>query len=216
MNYVERDIIIRDYKTSNDFKTLYKDVLNQKPSQEIAELFKSFTAITPIAVISVLHKLIMEDPERLNELENILSSNKQKTIIWTYLRSTYAPIENLCQKLSIPYLTCSGGLTQNAKIKIVQGFKLSKDPLVLIASLGTLSEGVNLQCASRSIFYDLSYNYADIYQAESRNYRGHSPHKKIEQYFLLSDLKFDRALYRNYQNKLAYDPKKFYNTLLCF
>ena len=194
---------ILEYSTSDKLSSLYKDVVKQKPTQEIASLFSSYTAITPVTIISVLHKLVMDDPVRIAQLQTLLSSTQDKTIVWTYLRSTYAPIESLCQKLNIPYLTCSGGLTPTAKIKVVEGFKKADFPLVLIASLGTLSEGVNLQCARRSIFYDLSYNYADIYQAESRNYRNNSPYKDIEQYFILSNLKFDRSLYRNYQNKLV-------------
>jgi SNF2 family DNA or RNA helicase len=210
----KRTISVLEYCTSDKLSSLYKDIVKQKPTEEIASLFSSYTAITPVTIISVLHKLVMDDPVRIAQLQTLLSSTQDKTIVWTYLRSTYAPIESLCQKLNIPYLTCSGGLTPTAKIKVVEGFKKADFPLVLIASLGTLSEGVNLQCARRSIFYDLSYNYADIYQAESRNYRNNSPFKDIEQYFILSDLKFDRSLYRNYQNKLAYDPKKFYNDLL--
>lgn len=210
----KRTLTIEYYHTSSEFKDLYKDIVKQKPTQKVASLFSSYTAITPTTIISVLHKLIIEDPVRIKVLRNLLFYTIDKTIVWTYLRSSYALIEDICQKLNIPYLTCSGGLTQNAKIKVVEGFKKADFPLVLIASLGTLSEGVNLQCARRSIFYDLSYNYADIYQAESRNYRNNSPYKDIEQYFILSDLKFDVSLYRNYQNKLAYDPKKFYNDLL--
>ena len=210
----KRTLTIEYYHTSSEFKDLYKDIVKQKPTQKVASLFSSYTAITPTTIISVLHKLIIEDPARIKVLRNLLFYTIDKTIVWTYLRSSYALIEDLCQKLNIPYLTCSGGLTQNAKIKVVEGFKKADFPLVLIASLGTLSEGVNLQCARRSIFYDLSYNYADIYQAESRNYRNNSPYKDIEQYFILSDLKFDVSLYRNYQNKLAYDPKKFYTDLL--
>ena len=212
----KRTLTIEYYHASSEIKDLYKDVINQKPTQKVASLFSSYTAITPTTIISVLHKLIIEDPARIKVLKNLLFYTIDKTIVWTYLRSTYALIEGICQKLKIPYLTCSGGLTPTAKIKVVEGFKKADFPLVLIASLGTLSEGVNLQCARRSIFYDLSYNYADIYQAESRNYRNNSPYKDIEQYFILSDLKFDVSLYKNYQNKLAYDPKKFYNTLLCF
>lgn len=210
----KRTLTIEYYHTSSEFKDLYKDIVKQKPTEKVASLFSSYTAITPTTIISVLHKLIIEDPVRIKVLRKLLFYNIDKTIVWTYLRSSYALIEDICQKLKIPYLTCSGGLTQNAKIKVVEGFKKADFPLVLIASLGTLSEGVNLQCARRSIFYDLSYNYADIYQAESRNYRNNSPYKDIEQYFILSDLKFDVSLYRNYQNKLAYDPKKFYNDLL--
>lgn len=210
----KRTLTIEYYHTSSEFKDLYKDIVKQKPTEKVASLFSSYTAITPTTIISVLHKLIIEDPVRIKVLRKLLFYNIDKTIVWTYLRSSYALIEDICQKLKIPYLTCSGGLTQNAKIKVVEGFKKADFPLVLIASLGTLSEGVNLQCARRSIFYDLSYNYADIYQAESRNYRGNSPFNNIDQYFILSDLKFDVSLYRNYQNKLAYDPKKFYNDLL--
>ena len=210
----KRTLTIEYYHTSSEFKDLYKDIVKQKPTEKVASLFSSYTAITLTTIISVLHKLIIEDPVRIKILRKLLFYNIDKTIVWTYLRSSYALIEDICQKLNIPYLTCSGGLTQNAKIKVVEGFKKADFPLVLIASLGTLSEGVNLQCARRSIFYDLSYNYADIYQAESRNYRNNSPYKDIEQYFILSDLKFDVSLYRNYQNKLAYDPKKFYNDLL--
>ena len=210
----KRTLTIEYYHTSSEFKDLYKDIVKQKPTEKVASLFSSYTAITPTTIISVLHKLIIEDPVRIKILRKLLFYNIDKTIVWTYLRSSYALIEDICQKLNIPYLTCSGGLTQNAKIKVVEGFKKADFPLVLIASLGTLSEGVNLQCGRRSIFYDLSYNYADIYQAESRNYRNNSPYKDIEQYFILSDLKFDVSLYRNYQNKLAYDPKKFYNDLL--
>lgn len=210
----KRTLTIEYYHTSSEFKDLYKDIVKQKPTEKVASLFSSYTAITPTTIISVLHKLIIEDPVRIKVLRKLLFYNIDKTIVWTYLRSSYALIEDICQKLKIPYLTCSGGLTQNAKIKVVEGFKKADFPLVLIASLGTLSEGVNLQCARRSIFYDLSYNYADIYQAESRNYRNNSPYKDIEQYFILSDLKFDMSLYKNYQNKLAYDPKKFYNDLL--
>lgn len=210
----KRTLTIEYYHTSSEFKDLYKDIVKQKPTEKVASLFSSYTAITPTTIISVLHKLIIEDPVRIKVLRNLLFYTIDKTIVWTYLRSSYALIEDICQKLKIPYLTCSGGLTQNAKIKVVEGFKKADFPLVLIASLGTLSEGVNLQCARRSIFYDLSYNYADIYQAESRNYRNNSPYKDIEQYFILSDLKFDMSLYKNYQNKLAYDPKKFYNDLL--
>ena len=210
----DRKIILKNYQAPSYTRDLYNDVLKQKPTEKVLSLFSNYSSITPTNIVAVLHKIVMEDPVRLEYLKMILSSTTEKTIVWTYLRSTYAPIENICRQLNLPYLTCAGGLAQHNKVRIVEGFRQAPYPLVLIASLGTLSEGVNLQCANVSIFYDLSYNYADIYQAESRNYRGNSMFSSIKQYFLLSDLKFDNGLFKNYQNKLAYDPKKFYNSLL--
>ena len=96
---------------------------------------------------------------------------------------------------------------------MVEDFKTYKNPTVLVASIGTLSEGVNLQTAQVSVFFDLSYNYADIYQAEARNYRFGSPYKDVYEYFLQSDLSLDRILYKNFVNKLSQDPKLIYKNI---
>ena len=77
-----------------------------------------------------------------------------------------------------------------------------------------LSEGVNLQTAQVSIFFDLSYNYADIYQAQARNYRFGSPHKDVYEYFFKSDLSLDHVLYKNFIGKLSQDPKQIYKTMM--
>ena len=210
----EKHTNIIEYRSS--MKELYKDLLvRKKDSKEVLELLKGYDSVNELTLLSVAHKIMVLDNERQRVLKDILDKHRDmKILIWSYFRDSYPLIKQTIESLGLRLSgIVFGGMTATQKTKVVEDFKTYKNPTVLVASIGTLSEGVNLQTAQVSVFFDLSYNYADIYQAEARNYRFGSPYKDVYEYFLQSDLSLDRILYKNFVNKLSQDPKLIYKNI---
>lgn len=198
-------------------KELYKDLLvRKKDSEEVLELLRGYDSVNELTLLSVAHKLMIMDEERFKKLKEVLEEHKDKKIIvWSYYRDSYALIEKVIKEIGLRLSgIVYGGVGNLIKNRVVQDFKTFEGASVLVASIGTLSEGVNLQTAQVSIFFDLSYNYADIYQAQARNYRFGSPYKDVYEYFFKSDLSLDHVLYKNFIGKLSQDPKQIYRTMM--
>lgn len=197
-------------------RTLYTDLLvRKKDTPEVRELLRPYDSVNELTLLGVAHRVMVGDPARYEKLKAVLERHRDsKILIWSYYRDSYPKISELIQTLNLRLAgVVYGGMSQNIRTKAVESFRGDNKPSVLVASIGTLSEGVNLQCARVSIFFDLSYNYADIYQAQARNYRFGSPYTDIYEYFFRSDLNLDHILYKNFRQKLSQDPKTMYTTL---
>ena len=201
---------------TSSIRPLYTDLLiRKKDTPEVRELLRPYDSVNELTLLSIAHKIMVLDPARIEILKKVLERHKDsKILVWSYYRDSYALIEKIVHDLNLRLSgVIYGGLSQTLRTRAVEDFRSSPDPSVLVASIGTLSEGVNLQCAKVSIFFDLSYNYADIYQAEARNYRFGSPYTDIYEYFFRSDLNLDHILYKNFKQKLSQDPKTMYKSL---
>lgn len=201
---------------SSSVRTLYTDLLvRKKDTPEVRELLRPYDSVNELTLLSVAHKVMVMDPARYEILKKVLERHRDsKILIWSYYRDSYSKLEEVIHSLNLRLSgVIFGGLAQKLRTKAVEDFRSGTEPSVLIASIGTLSEGVNLQKAKVSIFFDLSYNYADIYQAEARNYRFGSPYTDIHEYFFRSDLNLDHILYKNFKQKLSQDPKTMYKNL---
>ena len=201
---------------NSSVKTLYTDLLvRKKDTPEVRELLRPYDSVNELTLLGVAHRVMISDPVRYEKLKLLLERHKDsKILIWSYYRDSYPKIEEVIHSLNLRLAgIVYGGLLQSQRTKAVEDFRGDNSPSVLVASIGTLSEGVNLQCAKVSIFFDLSYNYADIYQAEARNYRFGSPYQDVYEYFFRSDLNLDHVLYKNFKQKLSQDPKLIYKNL---
>ena len=204
------------YIPSSKTKELYENVLvKKKPTPEVLELLKEYDSVNESVLLGVAHKIMVNDYERGRALTSILKRFKLarcKTIVWSYFKSSVDIIERAVFDSGLHWY---GGINSSTPMKdrlaIVEEFKTKTKPGVLCASLGTLSEGINLQIAQLCVFFDLSYNYADIYQAEARNYRFGSKHEEVFEVFLNSGLGLDRVLKLNFEKKITTDPKVIYD-----
>ena len=201
---------------TSSVRTLYTDLLvRKKDTPEVRELLRPYDSVNELTLLGVAHRVMVLDPIRYEKLKAVLERHRDsKILVWSYYRDSYAKIEEVIHSLKLRLSgIIYGGLSQTMRTKAVEDFRSSPEPSVLVASIGTLSEGVNLQIAKVSIFFDLSYNYADIYQAEARNYRFGSPYTDIYEYFFRSDLNLDHVLYKNFKQKLSQDPKTIAHNL---
>ena len=204
------------YTPSVKTKELYENVLvKKKPTPEVLELLKEYDSVNESVLLGVAHKIMVNDYERGRALTGILKRFKLarcKTIVWSYFKSSVDIIERAVFDAGLHWY---GGINSSTPMKdrlaIVEAFKNDSTPGVLCASLGTLSEGINLQIARVCVFFDLSYNYADIYQAEARNYRFGSKHEEVFEVFLSSGLGLDNVLRLNFEKKITTDPKVIYD-----
>lgn len=104
-------------------------------------------------------------------LEQILAGDN-KVIVWTVFKSTYEPIQNLCEELGVNYAMLTGLQSTIEKQQNIDRFNNDKDCRVIIANQGAGGTGVNLTAANYSIYYTRSFKLEHDLQSEARNYRG--------------------------------------------
>lgn len=109
--------------------------------------------------------------EALKELLEDLTPN-HKVIVWAVFKENYAQIKAVCEELKIKYVEVHGDIPNAEKFKNVDNFNSDKDIRVFIGHPGSGGIGVNLVCATYSIFYSRSFSLEQSLQAEARNHRG--------------------------------------------
>jgi SNF2 family DNA or RNA helicase len=112
-----------------------------------------------------------KDLKLLDVLKKPLRSS-ESSIIWTSFNETSKYLHNLLSA-SFPntsvYLV-NGKIPLKARNNIIDKFVNSQKSL-LVATIGTCKEGLNLQNASTAVFYDSSYRLDDFLQAQDRIHR---------------------------------------------
>lgn len=109
---------------------------------------------------------------KLQEIMRRSLKNSESSIIWTSFNETSKYLHNSLStsfpKTSV-YLV-NGRIPLKMRNSKIDSFVKSKRSL-LVATIGTCKEGLNLQNASTAVFYDSSYRLDDFLQAQDRIHR---------------------------------------------
>ncbi len=144
--------------------------------------------------------------EALKELlEDICADPKNKVVVWSTWRKTYADIGAACIALKLGFLEIHGGVSESKKVANIAAFR--SDPLcrVLIAHPGSGGVGVNLVEAGYSIRYSRTFSLEQWLQSRARNHRGGSleaGHKSITHYELVAEDTIEELAVRKLASKI--------------
>lgn len=111
---------------------------------------------------------------KLNALADILEdylSTGKKAVIFARFTAELKAIRGLLDKTGIRYGFIDGSVPQEQRGAIVEQFQSDPECRVFVAQTATAGLGITLTASSLTIFYSLSYNYADYQQATARTYR---------------------------------------------
>ncbi len=169
----------QDYWLELDHKqrAIYEQV-ERNVQAEIQALGEKVTKQHIFAKIQVLKQICNFAPGKLSspklellkeQVENILESGNKVIIFSQYVGEGVEKLEEALQ----PYGTAKiiGGQTDATRSREIERFKRSPDIPVLIASIKSGGEGLNLTEASYVVHFDHWWNPATMWQAEDRVHR---------------------------------------------
>jgi SNF2 family DNA or RNA helicase len=104
----------------------------------------------------------------LLKISRNLFKRKEPFIIWTYYQFTARRLHTLFSDFGAEMIT--GGTRSDLRNRYIDNFKKGHIP-ILILTMGSCKEGLNLQNASNAIFFDSSLKLDDISQAQDRIHR---------------------------------------------
>ena len=126
-------------------------------------------------------KITSKEKELLKLCKSLLLRKKQ-LIVWTYYQFTAKRLLYLLEPYGAVCVT--GGTRTEIRNKLIESFKRGGSS-ILIATMGSCKEGLNLQNASDAVFFDSSLRLDDISQAQDRIHRINQK-KKCTMYFLIT------------------------------
>lgn len=132
-------------------------------------------------------------PATVELAKNILSEGKQVIIYTDHINS--------CQEIAaeLRVTPIDGSVSPEVRMTLVDRFKKGLSPAI-VATIGSLSTGVNLTNCNYMIFNDFPYVPADIEQAEKRIHRIGQENPCFYYYMFISPI--DRKIYRTIRKKM--------------
>ncbi|KAK7443125.1 SNF2 family domain-containing protein [Colletotrichum acutatum] len=135
--------------------------------------------IVPLgAKLEATKKLIMQyQDERIQVWDETDKTRKRhetqspKTIVFHEFTKTAVVLGITLNALGIPFVYLNGKVTPTQKNKAIDAFRDNKDIKVLISSVKTGGQGLNLTCASKIIRVDAWWNASVEQQADGRVHR---------------------------------------------
>ena len=109
--------------------------------------------------------------QALEELFKDIQETDTKVLLFTWFKSFIPYVEQILNNLRITYAVISGDVPSQER-KNVEADLNSGKTQVVIGTLRSMSEGMNLQAATTVIFCDYDWTPAVNNQAEARVYRG--------------------------------------------
>ncbi|THW65005.1 hypothetical protein D6D20_02432 [Aureobasidium pullulans] len=97
--------------------------------------------------------------------------SKSKVIVFTQWKSFLGMVSRICEIEGWGYTTLHGSMNKKARDASIEKFKTDPETRILIATLKTGGQGLNLTCACYTINVDPYWNTAGEIQAFSRTYR---------------------------------------------
>lgn len=175
--------INREFELEKEARAAYDDLKNDS----VTELSKgTVTANTVLTQILRLQQLtggfINTDEGKIDQvssaklellkeiLEDYLESGK-KAVIFARFTPELKAIKKLLSDMGVQYGFIDGSVKIEDRGAIVTDFQTNKDTKIFLAQNATAGLGITLTAAPLTIFYSLSYNYADYSQCLSRTHR---------------------------------------------
>lgn len=138
-------------------------------------------------------------------VEDILEENK-KVIIWYNFKYSAVMIREMLEKRGIEYYYIHADMTPEERIAMVYEYEQQDKIKVIITSPGLTSEGVDIITPQYACFFDMTFHYGPIAQAEARNRRHGSSElhdRIIYKRFIMNDT-LDEVVLRALDTKMSY------------
>lgn len=165
-----------------------------KFDKEFEELMKKDLEVNNDAYMVVKKNNAIAKCDYTVKLASEIIENGQKVVVFTdHVNSA----DKIARALGVKAI--SGKVEPDERARRVQEFEQSGVPLALVATIPSLSVGVNLTSASYMIFNDLPFVPADLDQAKKRIHRIGQSRKCFYYYVFISEL--DRKLQRMIYDK---------------
>lgn len=104
-------------------------------------------------------------------LDDILSSDGNKAIIWYNFRFDVILIKEILQKLGHKFMCITTEDKVADRMRIIQEFEAQTECKILLTSPHLTAEGFDIITANHAIYYDLNFRFDLIKQTEARNRR---------------------------------------------
>lgn len=160
-----------------------RKVYNDLADHFLAQLPDGKTIITPNVAVNLIRlrqvatgmDLLGEkftDSSKLEAAEEVIEATlPNKVVVFVWHRATANALVKRLHSRGIKNVACvTGDVVQTKRTQIVRDFT-DGDTQVLIATIKTMGESVNLQAASDLVFIESSWTAADMDQARDRVYR---------------------------------------------
>jgi len=103
-------------------------------------------------------------------LEDIIDEGK-KAIVWYNFQYDVTLIKEILDKRGIGYYLITEDLSPQERIEMIYQYENQDERKVIITSPWLTAEGVDILTAQYSLFYNLSFRFDQVAQAEARNRR---------------------------------------------
>ncbi len=202
----EQERLYREMK--RDFLTFYKSkacvaTLAITKALRLLQITSGYvSAWTPGEDEGPIEHTLGSTPKRdaLKDLLEEITGAGHKVLVWSVFKHNYQTIREVCDELKIKYVEVHGEISEAKKRANVDAFKSDKDISVFIGHPGSGGIGLNLTCASYSIFYSRSFSLEHYLQARARNHRGGAT-QKVTHYDLIANDTIDELVLEALENK---------------
>lgn len=160
------------------------------------------SAWTPGQDEGPIEHTLPETPKRqaLSDLIEEITSAGHKVLVWAVFKQNYQTIREVCEGLKVKYVEVHGEVSDGKKRANVEAFKSDPEIKVFLGHPGSGGIGLNLTCASYSIFYSRSFSLEHYLQARARNHRGGAT-AKVTHYDLVAEGTIDELVLEALENK---------------
>ncbi len=191
---IEQTIIV---ELSDSSKAIYKkakqDYLLVNEDQETPLLSGG-------ALVAALRRLTIEDNSKVEAVAGLLEDHSQEQIvIFCWYRNTVERVLQRLERFSRPVAAITGATSNRRRNELIAQFK-QQDTGVLVATLGALKEGVNLQFAHTAIFIEEDWLAATNEQATGR-LRRRGQLEPVVKYIILARKTIDQSVHRVQQRR---------------
>lgn len=151
-------------------------VINYAVDTKKYNSIKKDTTLTPMRKVLSLRDSC-NCKQKANTLLNILEDNKgQQIVIFAWYHNTIKHLQEVLTNSKIDFLTVSGKQDPTDRVAILDRFR-SKETDILIAGIGSITYGVDLDNATVGVFYEMDWVPTNNAQAEDRLHRIKSKNK---------------------------------------
>lgn len=144
-------------------------VINYAVDTKKYNSIKKDTTLRPMRKVLSLNSCNCK--QKANTLLNILEDNKgQQIVIFAWYHNTIKHLQEVLTNSKIDFLTVSGKQDPTDRVAILDKFR-SKETDILIAGIGSITYGVDLDNATVGVFYEIDWVPTNNAQAEDRLHR---------------------------------------------
>ena len=152
----------------------------------IAQSVRLQQAIANPAILGGPNQSVVEDTA-LELVQDLLDSNERKVIVGTWYRRAAEMFRDRLKKNGIQCWVITGGVAEHKRDAIVNAFKESKEPCVLVGTIRAMSEGINVDECDNIIYMDKSWVPLDNEQFADRIHRMTSTRTKNYYHIVVRD-----------------------------